>query len=66
MTSGRPYRKTMSHAMAIKEIVRTSLTQFDPQVVDAFSTADGLGLFNGAAASAEPQRVFAKPIAAEA
>lgn len=66
MTSGRPYRKTMSHAMAIKEIVRNSLTQFDPQVVGAFSTADGLGLFNGAVAPAEPPRVFAKPMAAEA
>jgi hypothetical protein len=28
MTSGRPYRKTMSHAMAMKEIIRNALTQF--------------------------------------
>jgi putative nucleotidyltransferase with HDIG domain len=65
MTSGRPYRKTLNHSMAIKEIVRNSLTQFDPQVVDAFSAADGLGLFDGTAAPAEPPRVSAKPVAAE-
>ena len=36
MTSDRPYRKTMEHDIAVREIVRNSLTQFDPAVVEAF------------------------------
>ncbi len=36
MTSERPYRKKMEHDMAVREIVRNSLTQFDPTVVEAF------------------------------
>jgi HD-GYP domain-containing protein (c-di-GMP phosphodiesterase class II) len=39
MTSERPYRKKMDHEMAVREIVRNSLTQFDPQVVEAFLEA---------------------------
>jgi len=66
MTSIRPYRKTLSHSIAIKEIVRNSLTQFDPQVVAAFSTAEGLGLFDGSAVPAEPPQVSAQPVTADA
>ena len=36
MTSDRPYRKKMDHDIAVREIVRNSLTQFDPGVVEAF------------------------------
>ena len=36
MTTSRPYRKTMPHEIAVKEILRNSLSQFDPQVVRAF------------------------------
>jgi len=36
MTSDRPYRKKMEHDIAVREIVRNSLTQFDPGVVEAF------------------------------
>jgi len=36
MTSDRPHRKKLPHEMAIKEILRNSLTQFDPDVVRAF------------------------------
>jgi HD-GYP domain-containing protein (c-di-GMP phosphodiesterase class II) len=36
MTTERPYRKKMAHDMAVREIVRNSLTQFDPAVVEAF------------------------------
>ena len=36
MTTERPYRKKMAHEMAVHEIVRNSLTQFDPAVVEAF------------------------------
>jgi HD-GYP domain-containing protein (c-di-GMP phosphodiesterase class II) len=39
MTSDRPYRKKLDHEMAVREIVRNSLTQFDPQVVEAFLEA---------------------------
>ncbi len=47
MTSSRPYRKRMPHDMAVKEIVRNSLTQFDPQVVRAFLEGGESGLLDG-------------------
>ena len=37
MTMGRPYRRAMSHDEAVRELKRCDGTQFDPQVVDAFS-----------------------------
>ena len=36
MTSDRPYRKKRDHDIAVREVVRNSLTQFDPGVVEAF------------------------------
>ncbi len=36
ITSRRPYRDSMSHGFALKEIKRNSGTQFDPEVVRAF------------------------------
>jgi putative nucleotidyltransferase with HDIG domain len=36
MTSERPYRTSLSHNFTVKEIVRCSGTQFDPQIVDIF------------------------------
>jgi putative nucleotidyltransferase with HDIG domain len=36
ITSDRPYRKAASHRHAVKEIIRCSSTQFDPEVVDHF------------------------------
>jgi HD-GYP domain-containing protein (c-di-GMP phosphodiesterase class II) len=47
MTSDRPHRKKMSHEMALKEILRNSLTQFDPEVVRAFVRCEELGLIAG-------------------
>jgi len=44
MTSERPYRKKLSHEVAVKEIVRNSLTQFDPEVMAAFLQAEKHGL----------------------
>jgi HD-GYP domain-containing protein (c-di-GMP phosphodiesterase class II) len=44
MTSNRPYRKLMPHDIAIKEIIRNSLTQFDPEVVHAFLEVEKRGL----------------------
>ena len=44
MTTNKPYRKLMRHEMAVKEIVRNSLTQFDPEVVRAFLEAEKRGL----------------------
>lgn len=36
LTSSRPYRRTLPHVAAIKEIERCSGTQFDPEIVAAF------------------------------
>ena len=36
IASDRPYRKALSKRQAIKEIIKCSGTQFDPQVVKAF------------------------------
>lgn len=44
MTSDRPHRKKMSHDKARREILRSSMTQFDPAVVRAFARAVELGL----------------------
>jgi HD-GYP domain-containing protein (c-di-GMP phosphodiesterase class II) len=52
MTSDRPYRKKMSHDVAIKEIVRNTLTQFDPHVVEGFLSAEKSGMLQG---KAEPE-----------
>lgn len=40
MTSDRPYRKALSHEMAVKEIVKHAGTQFDPDTVTAFMSID--------------------------
>jgi len=48
MTSDRPHRKKMSHDMAIKEILRNSLTQFDPEAVRAFVRCEDRGEIAGA------------------
>ncbi len=56
MTSDRPHRKKLSHEMALKEILRNSLTQFDPAVVRAFVRAEEMDLFgerDGSANGAE-------------
>jgi HD-GYP domain-containing protein (c-di-GMP phosphodiesterase class II) len=39
MTMGRPYRQSMSHEDAVREIRRCAGTQFDPKVVEAFIQA---------------------------
>ncbi len=61
MTSNRPHRKKMSHDKARREILRSSMTQFDPEVVRAFSRAAEQGLIgppsehvNGGELSMEP------------
>ncbi len=36
ITSERPYRKAVSHRAAVKEIIRCSGVQFDPEVVEHF------------------------------
>ena len=40
MVSPRPYRSALSHGQAVQEILRHDGTQFDPQVVAAFSQWD--------------------------
>jgi HD-GYP domain-containing protein (c-di-GMP phosphodiesterase class II) len=44
MTSDRPHRKKMPHDRAMREILRSSMTQFDPDVVRAFVSAADEGL----------------------
>jgi HD-GYP domain-containing protein (c-di-GMP phosphodiesterase class II) len=41
MTSTRPYRKALSHEVAVLELHRVRGTQLDPQCVDAFMAAFG-------------------------
>lgn len=53
MTSDRPHRKKMSHDMALKEILRNSLTQFDPDVVRAFVRAEEMELFGRLSGTAD-------------
>lgn len=65
MTSGRPYRKTMSHETAVKEIVRHAITQFDPEVVQAFLSADRQGLVNGNPAADSPPQTADAPVPSE-
>ena len=36
MMSDRPYRRAVSSQVALAELKRQTLTQFDPAVVDAF------------------------------
>jgi HD-GYP domain-containing protein (c-di-GMP phosphodiesterase class II) len=43
MTSDRPHRKRLTHETALKEILRNSLTQFDPEVVRAFQRCEERG-----------------------
>lgn len=63
MTSDRPYRKKMAHDIAIKEIVRNSLTQFDPEVVAAFLQAEKHGLL--AAGGLQKDGLIASPVSSE-
>jgi HD-GYP domain-containing protein (c-di-GMP phosphodiesterase class II) len=56
MTSDRPHRKKMTHEVAIKEILRNSLTQFDPEVVRAFQRCEDRGAINPDAAGPAPRR----------
>lgn len=49
MTSDRPHRKKMPHEMAVKEILRNSLTQFDPEIVRAFVRCEERGLLDESA-----------------
>ena len=57
MTSDRPHRKKLSHETALKEILRNSLTQFDPEVVRAFVRANEMDLFGGRNGSANGAEV---------
>ena len=46
MTSDRPHRKRLTHDMAVKEVLRNSLTQFDPEIVRAFVRCEERGLIS--------------------
>jgi len=64
MTSDRPYRKKLAHEIAVKEIVRNSLTQFDPEVVSAFLQAEKHGLLSGQ--SPQKDGLIRSPVTSEA
>ena len=64
MTSERPYRKNLPHDIAVKEIVRNTLTQFDPEVVAAFLQAEKQGLV--AVRATEKDGPIRAPVPAEA
>jgi HD-GYP domain-containing protein (c-di-GMP phosphodiesterase class II) len=55
MTSSRSYRKTRTPEDAMQEILRNAGTQFDPEVVRAFSDVERRGLLSSRAP--EPTRV---------
>lgn len=43
MTSDRPYRRALSHEIAVSELIRGSGSQFEPRMVDAFLAGDPQG-----------------------
>ncbi|SFG83871.1 diguanylate cyclase (GGDEF) domain-containing protein [Desulfotomaculum arcticum] len=43
MTSDRPYRKALSHEVAVMEMIRCSGSQFDPNLVEIFIRISGVG-----------------------
>ncbi|MFC2158094.1 HD domain-containing phosphohydrolase [Acidobacteriota bacterium] len=53
ITSQRPYRKAEAHNYAVKEIVRCSGSQFDPEIVDHFIEVSQTFLDKDDAASSE-------------
>ena len=62
MTSDRPHRKKMPHEMALKEILRNSLTQFDPEVVRAFVRCEDRGLINEMSGAEAPAPAIASGV----
>ncbi|MCH7484184.1 MAG: HD-GYP domain-containing protein [Chloroflexi bacterium] len=61
MTSDRPHRKKMSHDKARREILRSSMTQFDPEVVRAFIRAAEMGLIGPPSESANGDELSMEP-----
>ncbi len=62
MTSDRPHRKKMSHDKARREILRSSMTQFDPEVVRAFVRVAELGLIGPPSESANGDEPSMEPL----
>ena len=63
MTSDRPHRKKMSHDKARREILRSSMTQFDPEVVRAFARAAEMGLIGPPSETANGDELSMEPFA---
>ena len=66
MTSDRPHRRKMTHEMALKEILRNSLTQFDPEVVRTFVRCEERGMISPAVAEEEAHALSLARIAGAA
>ncbi len=62
MTSDRPHRKKMSHDKARREILRSSMTQFDHEVVRAFARAAEMGLIGPPSDSANGGELSIDPL----
>jgi putative two-component system response regulator len=58
ITSSRPYRDSESHNYALKEIIKCSGTQFDPEVVEHFIEALKASPSGGAREPSEPPPLF--------
>ncbi len=63
MTSDRPHRKKMSHDKARREILRSSMSQFDPEVVSAFARAAEQGLIESPSESVNADEPSREPVA---
>jgi HD-GYP domain-containing protein (c-di-GMP phosphodiesterase class II) len=55
MTSDRPYRRALSHEVALSELIRGSGTQFDARVLEAFLAPEA-GPASATVPSGEPAR----------
>jgi len=63
MTSDRPYRKALPLDVAIAELTDNAGTQFDPEIVDVFTSILEEGSFFHSRFAAAPQRFNSMPTA---
>ena len=54
MTTDRAYRRALTHEEAVAELQRGSGTQFDPTIVEAFTSARNAVQAGGSASKSDP------------